>query len=214
MSAGFRSSSLILQDVRWQLVFLNDAVIPLLTLALGWYVVQVVCGCVAPPWCGMYVWCGMWYVCPLSSYPHHKHPFSDPIPNHILQIGVLRQDHVPWWCWNFSIWATLHGLPLSPNHLASSSQPELDEVPAEQHDDVRLHHSGMPSVAHHRRGVSCQIVDEMGYLLWFDLFDCCLITSVLPAYNSASSNKILGGGVHDPTEVGNFGALLDARAQF
>ena len=98
MSAGFRSSSLILQDVRWQLVFLNDAVIPLLTLALGWYVIQVVCGCVAPPWCGMYVWCGMWYVCPLSSYPHHKHPFSDPIPNHILHIGVLCQDHVPWWC--------------------------------------------------------------------------------------------------------------------
>ena len=62
MSAGFRSSSLILQDVRWQLVFVNDAVIPLLTLALGWYVVQVVCGCVAPQWCGMYVWCGMWYV--------------------------------------------------------------------------------------------------------------------------------------------------------
>ena len=167
------------------------------------------------------VWmCGttmVWYVCMVW--------YVVCVPIVLLstpQAPILRPNTKPYstyWCimpipCTFSIWATLHGLPLSPNHLASSSQPELYEVPAEQHDDVRLHHSGMPSVGHHRRGVSCQIVDEMGYLFWFDLFDCCLITSVLPVSTSASSNKIPGGGVHDPTEVGNFGALLDARAQF
>ena len=102
-------------------LLVNDAVIPPLTLVLGWYVVCAHCPL-------------------LQSTPHLLRHNTKPYCTfcRLLELAVLLPLND----------AVVRQLPLSPNHQPSSSQPQLGRrgEGGEQHDDVRLHGPGMRSV--------------------------------------------------------------------